>query len=168
MLVAGVGNIFRTDDGFATEVVTWLQGNALADWPDWVHLRDFGTGGLHLAYELLGGYREVILIDAVHREDGDPGTLYLIEPDVAQLPEPEGTAVDAHDLSPESVLALVPRLGGTLGTVTVVGCEPASTDDGLGLSEVVAARVPEAGRLVCTLVSAAIDARAGFPTASKR
>lgn len=167
MLVAGVGNIFRTDDGFATEVVTWLQGNAAADWPDGVHLRDFGTGGLHLAYELLSGYRDVVLIDAVHREDGAPGTVYVLEPDLTRLPDPKGAAVDAHDLSPESVLALVPRLGGTLGTVTVVGCEPASTDDGMGLSEVVAARVPEAGRLVCTLVSAAIDARAGFQTVSK-
>ena len=46
-------------------------------------------------------------------------------------------------MAPESVLALVPALGGQLGRVTVVGCEPVSLADGIGPSPLVAAREPE-------------------------
>lgn len=156
VLVAGVGNIFKSDDGFATEVVSWLEQHAPGDWPDWVRLRDFGIGGIHLAYELLDGYDEVVIVDAMHRPEGEPGTLYVVEPDLVPAEggrAPADPMVDAHDLAPESVLSLVPGLGGTLGRVVVVGCEPESTADGMGLSEAVARQVPEAGRLVCRLVS---------------
>jgi hydrogenase maturation protease len=61
------------------------------------------------------------------------------------------------------VLALVPALGGRLGRVTVVGCEPASLADGIGLTDLVASRVPDAGRLVLGLVAKAADsAERGF------
>lgn len=159
VLVAGVGNIFKSDDGFATAVVTWLEVNALGSWPDWVVLRDYGIGGIHLAYDLLDDYDELVLVDAMHR-DGIPGTVYVVAPDLV-APAPEDTpAVDAHDLAPEAVLALVPGLGGTLHRVTVVGCEPETVDDGMGLSAVVAQQVAVAGRAVCDLVAAADIRRA--------
>jgi hydrogenase maturation protease len=68
--------------------------------------------------------------------------------------------LDAHDLAPETVLALVPSLGGTLPPVTVVGCEPESTEDGMGLSEVVAGQVEVAARIVDDLVTGAVRRRA--------
>ena len=136
MLVAGVGNIFKSDDGFATAVVARLAERARVDWPDWVRLHDYGIGGVHLAYDLLEGYDEVVLVDAMQRPGGRPGTVYVLD---AELPTATaaGTSptMDAHDLAPETVLALVPALGGTLPPVTVVGCEPESTEDGMGLSE---------------------------------
>ncbi|MFC6707446.1 hydrogenase maturation protease [Flexivirga alba] len=153
MLVAGVGNIFRSDDGFATAVVSWLDEHARATWPEWVRLRDFGIGGVHLAYELLNGYDDLVLVDAMHREGGGPGMLYVVQPNLDTLRGDQAPALDAHDLAPEAVLSLVPGLGGTLGRVTVIGCEPASTADGMDLSDVVSGRVPEAGRLVCELVT---------------
>jgi hydrogenase maturation protease len=161
MLVAGVGNIFRRDDGFGSAVVGWLAGHGAQDWPDGLVLKDFGIRGVHLAYELLDGYDDVVLVDTMHR-DGPPGTLYEVEPDPASLPA--GAAmVNAHDLAPEAVLALVPALGGRLGRVTVVGCEPASLADGIGLTDLVASRVPDAGRLVLGLVAKAADsAERGF------
>ena len=82
----------------------------------------------------------------MHR-DGPPGTLYVVQPDLSSAPV-GSSMLDAHDMAPESVLALVPALGGQLGRVTVVGCEPVSLADGIGLSPLVAARVPEAGQLV--------------------
>jgi hydrogenase maturation protease len=72
-------------------------------------------------------------------------------------------------MTPEAVLALVPTLGGRLGRVTVVGCEPESLADGIGLSETVAARVPEAGRLVLDLVDQVVRSTGrGFPTAPQQ
>jgi hydrogenase maturation protease len=162
MLVAGVGNIFKSDDGFATAVVALLEPRAQDAWPTWVRLRDYGIGGVHLAYDLLEGYDELVLVDAMERPDGRPGTVYVLD---AEPPSPPGldgdpaAPMDAHDLDPASVLALVPSLGGSLPPVTVVGCEPESTEDGMGLSAVVAQQVEVAARIVDDLVTAAVRRR---------
>jgi hydrogenase maturation protease len=167
MLVAGVGNIFRGDDGFGSAVIGWLAEHGAHTWPDWLLLKDFGIRGVHLAYELLDGYDDLVLVDTMHRE-GRPGTIYVVQPDVSSPPQ-GSSMLDAHDMAPEAVLALVPTLGGRLGRVTVVGCEPESLADGIGLSETVAARVPEAGRLVLDLVDQVVRSTGrGFPTAPQQ
>jgi hydrogenase maturation protease len=162
MLVAGVGNIFKSDDGFATAVVALLESRAQHAWPEWVRLRDYGIGGVHLAYDLLEGYDELVLVDAMVRLEGRPGTVYVLDADPPAVTDADGTPtppMDAHDLDPASVLALVPSLGGSLPPVTVVGCEPESTEDGMGLSEVVAQQVGVAARIVDDLVTAAVRRR---------
>ena len=123
-------------------------------------MRDFGIRGVHLAYQLLDPYDLVVIVDAVHRGEA-AGTVYVIEhgPD-ATLADPADDAplMDAHDLAPDGVLALVPRLGGTLGRVVVVGCEPATIAPGMELSAPVAASVEKAAELVTALV---LDAHNG-------
>lgn len=167
MLVAGVGIIFHGDDGFGTAVVTWLEPHQGVTWPAWVVLRDFGIRGVHLAYELLDGYDDVVLVDTMHR-DQPAGTVYVVEPSLAQIAAAGASPMDAHDLAPESVLAMVPGLGGTLGRVTVVGCEPVTLAGGIGLDPLVEARVPRAAALVAGLVddvvsraASEVDARIG-------
>ena len=161
MLVAGVGNIFKSDDGFATAVVARLAERARHGWPEWVRLHDYGIGGVHLAYDLLEGYDELILVDAMQRPGGLPGTVYVVDAEAPTVPAGGGTVptLDAHDLAPETVLALVPSLGGTLPPVTVVGCEPESTEDGMGLSDVVAAQLDLAAQIVDDLVTEAVGRR---------
>jgi hydrogenase maturation protease len=51
-------------------------------------------------------------------------------------------------MTPEAVLGLVRTLGGKVGRVLVVGCEPADVTDRMGLSPPVAAAVDEAVRAV--------------------
>jgi hydrogenase maturation protease len=161
VLVAGIGNIFLGDDGFGVEVARRLAGEEL---PAGVRVVDFGIRGVHLAYELMDGYHTAILVDAVSRGD-EPGTLYVIEPDLGDVDQRQSLGdpvMDAHYMTPESVLALVGMLGGRLGRVLVVGCEPASTDERIGLSEPVARAVDEAVRVVRQLVAdAAACAAAG-------
>jgi hydrogenase maturation protease len=156
-LIAGLGNIFEGDDGFGVEVARRL---AAAQWPEGVELGDFGIRGVHLAYQLLDPYDLVVIVDAVQR-GGEPGTVYLIEhgPDET-LAEPAEDApmMDAHDLAPDGVLALVPRLGGTLCRVVVVGCEPATIRPSMELSAPVAASVEKAVELVSDLVLTAYRA----------
>ncbi|MEU6890246.1 hydrogenase maturation protease [Streptomyces sp. NPDC046557] len=151
-LIAGIGNVFLGDDGFGVETVRRLAEHRL---PDHVEVVDFGVRGVHLAYQLLDGYDTLVLVDATAR-GGAPGTLYLIE--VAEPGGIGGAAVlDGHHMSPDAVLALLDTLcAGTGGTpprrVLVLGCEPATVEEGMGLSPVVAAAVPEAVRMLVELL----------------
>jgi hydrogenase maturation protease len=169
-LVAGVGNIFLGDDGFGVEVARRLATKAL---PDGVEVADFGIRGVHLAYQLLDGYDLLVLIDALPHGEA-PGTVYVFEPDPAADGElTAAAALDAHGMQPDLVLGLLGVLngaqerydrgesargsGGTVGRVLVVGCEPAQTEDGIGLSKPVADAVDEAARVVLGLVGAGGD-----------
>jgi hydrogenase maturation protease len=148
ILVAGIGNIFLGDDGFGVEVIRRLSGQPLGDGVD---VADFGIRGVHLAYELADGrYDAAILVDAVSRGDA-PGTLYMIEPDVAGRAEPSDA--DAHSLTPDAVLAWVHQVGGHLDRVVVVGCEPATVEESMELSEPVSAAVDGAVDMIRMLVA---------------
>ena len=135
VLVAGVGNIFLGDDGFGSEVARRLAGQPL---PAHVRVVDYGIGGIHLAYDLLDGYERLVLVDAVAR-GGEPGTVSLLEVDPDQVSESGG--LDAHSLDPHTVFSSLRALGGELPRTLVIGCEPADTGDGLGLSPAVSAAV---------------------------
>lgn len=162
ILVAGCGNIFLGDDGFGSVVARRLAETAL---PDGVKVTDFGIGGIHLAYELTGGYDATILIDAVPR-GGPAGTLYLLQPSPDDAVD---GSVDAHDMTPDAVLALAATLGGTTGRVLLVGCEPADTSPGMDLSPPVADAVPESVDLVLDLISEELaEAPAAGPSTGRR
>lgn len=160
LLVAGIGNIFLGDDGFGVEVA---QRFAAAGPPPGVEVRDFGIRGLHLAYQMLDGYNTTILVDAVPR-GGAPGDLYLIEPDLENLP---AISADAHSMDPVSVLGLVRTLGGTPGRILILGCEPASLDDGIGLSPPVAAAASEAIEFLREIVARELLPRPLMTAAAK-
>jgi hydrogenase maturation protease len=149
-LIAGVGNIFLGDDGFGVEVAQRLAGREL---PAGVRVADFGIRGVHLAYELVDkGYESTILVDATPR-GGEPGTVYLIEPELDESDETAGMDMaDAHEMDPRAVFGMVRTLGGTPGKILVVGCEPASIEEEMGLSEPVAAAVEEAITMILDLV----------------
>jgi hydrogenase maturation protease len=164
MLVAGVGNIFLGDDGFGVEVARRL---ATEDLPEWVRVADYGISGMHLAYDLANGYETTILIDATSRGD-DPGTIYVVELDHSHLPgaadSPAGSQLfDAHGMQPDVVFGVLDMLGAEAGQVLLVGCEPASVDYGIGLSQPVTAAVGEAVRVVKDLIAAAGSAAGQLP-----
>jgi hydrogenase maturation protease len=105
ILVAGIGNIFLGDDGFGPEVLRHVS-DRLAE-PE-ARLVDYGTGGLHLAYDLLDGWDALVLVDAVP-DRGSPGTLRVFEADHDSL---EGSAgLDAHGMDPATVFAILRALG---------------------------------------------------------
>ena len=83
-LVACLGNIFLSDDGFGVEVARRLARYEL---PDGVRVTDYGIRGMHLAYDLAEGFDSTILVDATQR-GGQPGTVYLIEPEPGPGPRP--------------------------------------------------------------------------------
>ena len=78
ILVAGIGNIFFGDDAFGCEVARQLAQRPL---PKGVCVTDFGIRSYDLAYAIMDGYDAIILVDATP-QGAEPGTVYLIEPDV--------------------------------------------------------------------------------------
>lgn len=145
-LVAGFGNIFRSDDGLGSAVLRLLADEDLGPG---VRVRDFGTGGMHLAFEMLDGYDRVLIVDAIARDD-PPGTAFAIE----ITDEETGMAqADPHDMHIGALFALYRRLREQSGMTTgpqvfVVGCVPESLDDGMELSEAVRAALPSCVQLV--------------------
>ena len=151
-LIAGVGNVFLGDDGFGVEVVRHLAGRPL---PDGIEVVDVGIRGVHLAYDLLDGCDLLILVDAAAR-GAPPGTVSVLEvgdDDVAEGPP----LIDAHDLGPDAVLAVVRRLGGRPARTLVVACEPAEVDVGMELSAPVRRAVPEAVGIIEQIVKGGPD-----------
>jgi hydrogenase maturation protease len=148
VLVAGVGNIFKGDDGFGVEVVQRL---ARRDLPAGVRVVDFGIRGVDLTYALLDGCEAAVLVDTAQR-GGAPGDLYVIEPEFDdQAPAPEDLMISGHDLDPAKVLRVVRAMGGACRRILLVACEPLTfggEDGAMGLSPPVAAAVATAQGLV--------------------
>ncbi len=146
ILVAGIGNLFLSDDGFGPEVVRQL----LADdpLPGHVTVVDYGIRGLHLAYDLLSEPAALVLVDAVPQGE-EPGDLCVLRITADDLGSGE---LDAHGMDPAAVLGTLGNLGGTLPPTYLVGCRPLSLEDGIGLSDCVARAVPEAAAAVHNLL----------------
>jgi len=126
VLVAGVGNVLRGDDGFGPKV-TELLGHL----PDGVEVIETGIGGVALLQELMAGCNGLVLIDAVER-GAAPGTVFLITPEVL-----EGEHVpDVHLANPDRVLSMAKTIGVLPDRVMIVGCQPADNMEELdqGLS----------------------------------
>ena len=122
---------------------------------------DFGIRSVHLVYELLDGYDVLVVVDTVAQQEGPPGTLYVIEPELPARDEPADplpeVMLDPHDLTPGGVMSLVPTLGGAVDRILVVGCQPEVLDDGIGLSPAVQAAVQPAADLVREVVRRELD-----------
>jgi hydrogenase maturation protease len=152
ILVAGIGNAWLRDDGFGGQVARLLQASEL---PAGVTVGDFGTGGLDLAYEVMRGYDALVLLD-VSRQGGEPGTLYVMEPDEEDVKAgiEDGEMLDPHGMDPATVLRFVRAVGGWPGRVLVIACEPAEVEEiGLGLSDEVGAAVERAVGVVTSTIA---------------
>jgi hydrogenase maturation protease len=154
ILVAGIGNIFLGDDAFGVEVVRRLADLQL---PESVRVVDFGIRGFDLAYALQDGYETTILVDACPHGEA-PGTLYVIEPDLKALDDPDApqAVVEAHAMNPINVLRMARAMNIEIKNVLLVGCEPETLggEEGqMGLSAAVEAAVHHAVKLVESILN---------------
>lgn len=152
VLIAGFGNVFFSDDGFGPAVIGALRRD---DFPPGVVVRDFGTGGMHLALEMCADYDLVVIVDAVARPDA-PGTVYAIEAEACDAP----ALPDAHAMDVSAVLALFDSMARSLDCkrprVIVAGCVPVSTQEGMDLSPAARAAIPACRRLLRSLAGGVI------------
>jgi hydrogenase maturation protease len=151
VVVAGVGNVLRRDDGFGVHVVDHLQRRAA---PEEVQILDIGIGGIHLVHELLEHADALIVVDALDL-GRPPGTVLVVRPEV-RVPEGRDDLADMHYATPERALMLASALGVLPDCAWIVGCQPEDAD-GLGqeLTPTVARAVEPAAaevrRLAATL-----------------
>lgn len=133
ILVAGVGNVLRGDDGFGP-AVTELLGHL----PEGAEVIETGTGGIALLQELMVGCEGLVLIDACDR-GAAPGTVFVLEPEVG-----EGVHVpDVHLANPDRVLSMAKTMGFLPDRVRIIGCQPLETEELCqGLSPVVEQALP--------------------------
>lgn len=144
ILVAGIGNVLRGDDGFGPAVVQALVARGAL--PASLHAVELGIGGVGLVHELMDGYDALVIVDAVDR-GGVAGTVYVIEPHV---PEIDAIAAgdrqvlgDVHEAVPARALVLARAAGVLPPTIRIIGCQPADTDElSMRLSAAVEAAVP--------------------------
>ena len=121
VLIAGMGNVLRGDDGFGIRVVERMSRLEL---PPGVELYEAGGAGIALVQKLMEGYDACIIVDAA-KCHGTPGTLYRLIPDVPMAPG----SIGMHELDPTKVLALARAMGALPAEVVLIGCEPEETDE---------------------------------------
>lgn len=156
VLVVGIGNVLRRDDGFGPAVVRALESSGRL--PARVHTAEMGIGGMSLVLELMEGYDVLLLVDAVDR-GGKPGSLYILEPEV---PDAEGIpALEAWEWSGETCMTLpsralvMARAAGALPPIVrIIGCQPGETEDfSTELSRPVQKAVPLAIQAVLSILA---------------
>jgi hydrogenase maturation protease len=163
ILIAGVGNILRADDGFGVEVAHKLEAREL---PAEVSVVETGIGGIALVQELQSGYDALVVVDCVDL-GRPPGNVMLIEPEVVDVnalswSERHDLLADMHLATPERAMMLARALGVLPPNVLMVGCQPVDPDAvGQGLSEPVAAAVDVAVREIIRHVEELLAAEAG-------
>lgn len=154
ILVAGMGNILRGDDGFGIRVVEELSEKHQLS--ETVEIYEAGIGGIALVQELMKGFDALIVVDAVDR-GAKAGTLFVLEPpekeaeiDNANLHQ---AMVDMHYADPSKVLLMARALNVCPPQVFLVCCQPEYVDDAVeGLRPPVERAVPFAVKEVLSLI----------------
>lgn len=136
ILVAGIGNILLGDEGAGVHAVRELARQA----PPGVDVVDAGTA-LGEIVGRLGGYRKLVLVDAVDAGQ-PPGQIIRLEirdeNDLAAAPLP----LSLHELGVAEALREARLLGLLPPQVVLLGVQPERIAPGLGLSAAVAQALP--------------------------
>jgi len=154
VLVAGVGNVLRGDDGFGVAVADRLSRATL---PRGVTVVETGIAGIALVQELQRGWDALVVVDALDR-GRPPGTVLVVEPEVPDVTllsweERNDLTADMHLATPDRVLLLARALGVLPPWVRIVGCQPSDAESvHEGLSAEVGAAVGVASAEVLRLL----------------
>jgi hydrogenase maturation protease len=130
ILVAGVGNVLKGDDGFGVRAAEAMKCDPRL--PADVAILETGIGGMHLVQELMQGYDALILFDAFDR-GGKPGQIFLIEPELPALAalsdrERRDYFSETHYAVPLRALTLAREIKALPPVVRIIGCQPTEAD----------------------------------------
>ncbi len=127
ILVLGVGNPFRHDDGIGPAVIARLQADQNLSGVD---LLDGGTDGLTLM-DYMQGYERVLIVDAVNM-GVTPGEIKLFSPQDATL-SVTSDALSTHGFGLAEVIALMDKLDMRVN-MQILGIQAKDVSFGEGLS----------------------------------
>jgi hydrogenase maturation protease len=140
MLIAGVGNPYRCDDGIGVEVIKTLNITYARNQNYFgITLFDSGTDGLAL-FDQLSLHKRALIIDAVCMGD-PPGTVKLFTPKDAKL-KITSDALSTHGFGLADVLKLVDEFKLDV-EIKILGIQPQNVDFGEGFSEAIKGKIPE-------------------------
>jgi hydrogenase maturation protease len=142
ILVIGVGNIFRGDDGVGPSVAARLRKLALPG----VTVREQSGEGTSLmtAWE---NEAYVIVVDAV-QSGSEPGTIHRLDVTETPIPAQFSSHFSGHAFGVAGAVEMARLLGKLPQRLIVYGVEGLTFDTGQGLSSVVADAVATAVTLI--------------------
>jgi hydrogenase maturation protease len=132
VVVIGIGNEYRRDDGIGPAILARLPGRAAAS----VHLV-LSDGDPARMIEAWAGASLAVVIDAVQADPPAPGRLHRIVLD--QADPPEVRQVSSHGLGLGEAIGLARALGRMPDRLVVHAVEAAEFGHGIGLTPAVAA-----------------------------
>lgn len=141
VLILGLGNPLRRDDGIGPRVIVELEKDGL---PDEITALDGGTGGLDIL-RMIEGWANVIIVDAANVDVGrgavGPGEFVRFTPSDVQLAESDDN-LSLHHAGLAEVLRLAEALDHALPSIVIFGVQPGDVGWGEGLSSSVEAGLP--------------------------
>ena len=126
ILVLGVGNSWRRDDGVGPAVIELLCKNPVRG----VKYLVGGIDGLALI-DIMQQYKKVIIIDAVDM-NVEPGSIKIFDPCEAKI-NIKSDALSTHGFGLAEVLKLIEHLGIQV-SISIAGIQPQDISFGEGLS----------------------------------
>ncbi len=136
ILILGIGNPFRRDDGIGPAVIRRLQSEHNLEGID---LLDGGTDGLALI-DYIKGYEKVLIIDAVDMGLAS-GEVRIFSPSEAKLTM-KADALSTHGFGLAEVIGLLETL--EINTdLHIIGVQAKDTTFGEGLSPEVSSKIEE-------------------------
>lgn len=147
ILIAGIGDILRKDDGFGPEVVKRLEKSERL--PKNVDIKDYGTSCFDLLFDLKD-FDKVVFIDAVEFE-GKAGEIKEIVPGIKKMNEKEVIKLinlSLHEIELQKIIDLMSSLDILPEKVLIIGCKPKDLGSGIGLSKEVEKAVKKAVEII--------------------
>jgi len=162
ILVLGLGNPIRRDDGVGLEVLHRAQAalEELGGPGGPVICRGLCAGGFDLMYEVVG-YDRLVVVDSLYTPTSVAGRVGVVTSD--QLTCGDAGTVSPHLLGLPEALLWSARVGyhtPRLEAAVVVEVDGRCMEFGEGLSEPVRAAIPEAVRTLCRIVGDVASNRA--------
>jgi len=143
ILVLGVGNSYRRDDGIGPAVIARLQTEKL---PEWVELLDGGTDGFALL-EAIKPYTRALIIDAVQM-GMSPGDVRAFSPGEAAL-KVTTDALSTHGFGLAEVIGLMETLA-IKTDLRIIGIQAKDVSFGAEMSQEVSSKIEN----ICDMVKA--------------
>ncbi|QDQ42067.1 hydrogenase maturation protease [Methylacidiphilum kamchatkense] len=157
-LIGGVGNIFFGDDGFGVEVIRSLK-KIYYHPSESLSIIDFGIRTVDLAFELTNGYDWSVIIDAVYLGNL-PGQIYLLHPEDCS----SNSSFHPHQMDIPSVLRFAGQFGSIPQQTYLIGCEPETIEEKIGLSACVQQAVSQTANVLSKAIESLLVDQSCIPT----